>query len=278
MTLNELYEKALSRAGIGRNDPGAFDLSCLMEDVCGVSRFQLPLRGGNPAPEDQAARFFALLDQWLRGEPLQYLLGKWEFYGLPFVVGPGVLIPRQDTETLAEEALRFLAGREKPLAADLCSGSGCLACTMACRCPGAEVFALELSGEALPYLKRNVAALTPSVTVFQADVFAPPPLPPLDLIVSNPPYISRREMETLDKTVRREPEMALYGGETGDDFYRRIPPLYAAKLKPGGALMFEVGYQQAGHVAALLETAGYVRVRTVRDAAGIERVVIGFAP
>lgn len=276
MTLRELFDGALARAGIQKNDPGAFDISCLLEELCGAGRFDLPLRGGQEADPQQAARFFALLERWMAGEPLQYLLGKWEFYGLPFFVGPGVLIPRQDTETLAEAALDFLSGREDAAAADLCAGSGCLAGTIA-HYSGARVYALELSGQALPYLKKNMEALKVPVTVLECDVFTPPALPPLDLAVSNPPYIPAREMETLDANVRYEPEMALYGGQDGLDFYRRLPWIYKPLLKKGGAIMFETGYNQARAVAALLEEAGYREIRVKRDAAGVERVVVGLS-
>lgn len=276
MTLQELFDEALARAGIGRTDPGAFDLSCLMEEFCGAGRFMLPLRGNAQVPEDRAAAFFSRLERWKAGEPLQYLLGKWEFYGLPFYVGPGVLIPRQDTETLAEAAISFLKGLESPVAADLCSGSGCLAAAVA-RHTGAHVYALELSEQALPYLQRNVEALGVPVTVLRCDVFAPPPLPPLDLVLANPPYIPRHEMETLDANVRYEPEMALCGGGDGLDFYRRLPGLYRPLLKPGGALMLETGYNQARAAAGFMAEAGYRDIRLLRDIPGIERVAAGIA-
>lgn len=277
MTLQNLFLEALTRAGIGKSHPGALDISLLMEELCGADRFALPLRGGQEVPEDQERAFFALLARWMDGEPLQYLLGKWEFYGLPFYVGPGVLIPRQDTETLAEAAISFLKGLESPVATDLCSGSGCLAAAIACH-TGAQVYALELSEKALPYLRKNIAALALPVTVLHCDVFAPPPLPPLDLVVSNPPYIPRDKLETLDANVRYEPEMALCGGGDGLDFYRRLPGLYRPFLKPGGGMMLETGYNQARTVAGLMDAAGYRDIRILRDLPGIERVVTGVAP
>lgn len=277
MTLQQLFKEALARAGISRNDPSAFDIACLMEETCGAGRFDLPLRGEQAVGQDQEQAFFSLLGRWLEDEPLQYLLGKWEFYGLPFYVGPGVLIPRQDTETLAEAAMCFLRGRESPVAADFCAGSGCLAAAIA-HYSGTRVYALELSEAALPYLNRNIAALKVPVIVLRGDACAPPALPPLDLIVCNPPYIPRREMETLEAVVRYEPYMALYGGEDGFDFYRTLPPVCLPLLKPGGALMLETGYNQARDVGALLEGFGYQDIHIRRDAAGIERVVEGYRP
>lgn len=275
MTCNELYQEALSRAGLKRTDPGVFDISCFMEKVLGISRFQLPIQGNDPIPTEKEQEFFVLFSRWQSGEPLQYILGSWEFYGLPFFVGPGVLIPRQDTETLAEEALHYLKGRQDPLVADVCSGSGCLACTIALKCKGASVYALELSSQALPYLQKNVDALKADVKILQGDAFFPPELPPLDLVVCNPPYLSRPEMETLDDLVKWEPEMALSGGTDGYDFYRSLPSVWGKLLKPGGALMFETGYLQGQKVKKILEENGFIKTRLVQDAAGIERVAIG---
>lgn len=275
MTYDELYREALSRAKLKRTDPGVFDISCLMEKVLGVSRFQLPIRGNGPVPAGKEQEFFLLFSRWLAGEPLQYILGVWEFYGLPFLVGPGVLIPRQDTETLAEEALCYLKGRQAPLAADVCSGSGCLACTIALKCPDASVYAIEFSDQACAYLQKNADALGADITILQEDAFFPPELPPLDLVVCNPPYLSDPEMEALDDLVKWEPAMALSGGTDGYDFYRGLPSVWGRMLKPGGALMFETGYRQAQKVKKMLEENGFIQTRLVQDAAGIERVVIG---
>ena len=193
-------------------------------------------------------------------------------------MGPGVLIPRPDTETLVEVSLSLLEGVPSPAVADLCAGSGAVAVAFAhCR-PDAAVWALERSELALPYLRENIARNGVAVAALPADVLVPPPLPPLDLAVSNPPYIRRGDLPGLSPQVRREPEMALDGGEDGLDFYRALPPLWLPRLRPGGALAFEVGYDQAEEVAALLEAAGFVDVRAVRDLAGILRVVHGRRP
>lgn len=277
MTATELFEAGLERANLRRTDPEAYDVSCLLEEVCGIGRPLLPLRGEEIVSSAQAERFFALLQRWLQAEPLQYLLGKWEFFGLPFEVGPGVLIPRQDTEALAQCAIDFLCDKPGAVVADLCAGSGCLAGTIAHIC-GARVYALELSKDALPYLRRNMRALGADVTVLEADVLSPPALPQLDLVVSNPPYISAEEMAVLDAQVLKEPEMALYGGVDGCDFYRALPQLYFSRLRCGGALMLEVGYRQAAEVAQLMRTAGYADVYTTNDLAGIPRVVVGIRP
>lgn len=275
MTYDELYQEALSRAGFKRTDPGVFDISCLMEKVFAINRFHLPICGNEPVPAEKKQEFFVLFSRWLAGEPLQYILGVWEFYGLPFFVGPGVLIPRQDTETLAEEALHYLKGKQAPLVADVCSGSGCLACTLALKCPGASVYAIELSSEACTYLQKNADALGAGITILRENAFFPPELPPLDLVVCNPPYLSDPEMRNLDALVKWEPAMALSGGTDGYDFYRRLPLIWGKRLKPGGALMFETGYRQGKKVKEILEQNGFIQTRLIQDAAGIERVAAG---
>lgn len=275
MTLSEIYNKAYREHSGAPAEERAFDLSLLFEHCFGISRYRLPIVGGKPADGAKASAFFALYERYMAGEPLQYLLGEWAFYGLPFAVGEGVLIPRQDTETLVETALSLLKDTPAPRVADLCAGSGCVAIAISHERSDARVFALELSDAALPYLTANIARNSASVEPLQCDVLAPSPLPPLDLVVSNPPYIPRNEMETLQLQVTHEPKMALAGGEDGYDFYRALPAIYRPLLKSGGALAFEVGYNQAETVAALLADAGYAEICITNDLAGIARVVSG---
>ncbi|MCI8493029.1 MULTISPECIES: peptide chain release factor N(5)-glutamine methyltransferase [Anaerotruncus] len=278
MTLQMAYQNAYASLGPDLSEDTAFDLSCLFEHIFGVPR-RAPSNGAREADSAKLAAFHGLVARYKAGEPLQYLLGMWEFYGLPFEVGPGVLIPRPDTETLVETALRLLKGAAAPAVADLCAGSGCVAAAIAHARPDAHVYAVELSDAAFIYLVRNLARNAPGNTkAIRGDVFAPPPLPPLDLIVSNPPYITRAEMETLSPQVRREPEMALLGGEDGLDFYRALPRACLPLLRPGGYIAFEVGYTQADAVADLLRQNGYQSCAAARDLAGIRRVVYARRP
>ena len=209
-------------------------------------------------------------------------LGEWEFYGLPLRVGPGVLVPRPDTETAVETALELLTGRENPVVADLCSGSGAIALALWSQCPGARVLAVELSPQALLYLRENIEAICQGgrepVQVVEGDVLLGLKLPQLDLLVSNPPYLTAGEMEELSPEVRREPAMALLGGEDGLLFYREITRLYRRCLKPGGALVYEVGYRQADQVRDILMELGFQQVGCRRDLAGIRRCVFGLYP
>lgn len=276
-TYVQIYRHALSILSYHCEDIEAlqYDLSCLFSHIFSLNRYDLALKGDLVPQKEAVEAFRCLLERYIDGEPLQYLIGQWEFYGLPFEVGPGVLIPRPDTETLVEFALSFLKDATNPAVADLCSGSGCVAISIAHLRPDADVFALELSGDAFAYLEKNLEHNHVSVTCIQCDVLSPPKLPPLDLIVSNPPYISAQDMAALQKQVRYEPALALAGGTDGCDFYRALPQLYAPFLKPGGAIAFEVGYDQAATVAGLLAQAGYHSVHVHNDLSGIGRVVSG---
>ncbi len=221
-----------------------------------------------------------LLDRLLEGEPLAYVLGEWEFYGLPLRVTPDVLIPRDDTCAVAELAIRqALFLQQDPRILDLCCGSGCIGLAIASRVKDAKVTLADLSREALSVAKENVALnkLTGRVRCLQADAMLPPTpfIGKYDLIVSNPPYITGQEMKELPHSVADyEPHMALFGGEDGLDFYRAIARNYANALKPGGYLCFEFGMGQGDDVCAILEANGYTILERTRDYNDRERAVL----
>lgn len=216
----------------------------------------------------------------LDGEPLAYVLGEWEFYGLPLRVTPDVLIPRDDTVAVAELAIRqSLFLDQDPRILDLCCGSGCIGLAIASRVKDAKVTLADLSREALTIAKENVALnkLTGRVRCLQADALQPPTpfIGKYDLIVSNPPYVTGEEMEILPQSVREfEPHMALYGGEDGLDFYRAIASGYRKALKPGGYLCFEFGMGQGDDVCGILEDNGYTILERARDYNDRERAVL----
>ncbi len=222
----------------------------------------------------------AALKRLLNEEPLPYILGEWEFYGLPLRVTPAVLIPRDDTCAVAELAIRqALFLQQDPRILDLCCGSGCIGLAVASRVKDAKVTLADLSREALAVAKENTALnkLTGRVRCLQADALKPPTafIGKYDLIVSNPPYITGQEMEELPLSVRDyEPHMALYGGEDGLDFYRSIAENYASALKPGGYLCFEFGDTQGDDVCTILEENGYTILERARDYNDRERAVL----
>jgi len=226
--------------------------------------------------EELAARRFA-------GEPIAYITGKWEFYGLEFTVTPDVLIPRADTEVLVEKTLELVNNPAAELRIlDLCTGSGCIGCALGHTLPRSRVVLADLSREALHVAKQNAhdCGLGTRAICVETDVLLPPPsqLGSFDLIVSNPPYIERDEIPSLDVSVRvYEPHMALDGGEDGLDFYRAILKLWKPLLRSGGWMLLEVGETQAEAVGQLMRHAGLRGICFEDDTAGYHRVVYGKA-
>jgi release factor glutamine methyltransferase len=273
MTIRKAYLDAVQRLKNAGNESPEFDAAQLLEAVTGVSRMRLPLEGMREISEEALERLETLTTRRSENYPLQYLLGEWEFYGLPFVVGEGVLIPRADTETLVETGLHLLEGIVKPVVYDLCSGSGCIAAAIASQRPDASVYAVELSEKALPFLTKNVEAF-PNVKVIRGDVLeVMEQLPPCHLILSNPPYLSDEEMTQLQAEVTYEPAMALRADHEGLYFYEEITKRYQQNLLPGGAIAYEVGYTQSAAVASIMEHAGMKDISVHKDLNGIERVV-----
>lgn len=220
------------------------------------------------------------LKRLLAGEPIAYILGQWEFYGLPMIVSPKVLIPRDDTCAVAELAIRQALFLDKaPRILDLCCGTGCIGLAVASRVKDAKVTLADVSMDALAVAKENTALnkLTGRVRCVQADALKPafPFLGKFDLIVSNPPYITAKEMLELPVSVKDyEPHLALCGGEDGLDFYRSIAKNFAPALKPGGYLCFEFGMGQGDDVCRILEMNGYTILERTRDYNDRERAVL----
>ncbi|MCR5121985.1 MAG: peptide chain release factor N(5)-glutamine methyltransferase [Ruminococcus sp.] len=267
-------ESKLSGAGITNSHWEARELAgCALGFNC-RGRFD----GGKLADPAQVKACAMLLARRMRGEPLQYIIGEWDFCGESFDVGPGVLIPRSDTETLIDEAVKAMKGCSDLTVADLCAGTGCIGITLARLLDCAQVFCLEKHEAAFDYLTKNIKRRESLCKPIQADVLDPESLifvPMCDLIISNPPYINAEDMKKLQKEVTFEPREALDGGEDGFDFYRGITRLWKKKLKPGGVMIFEIGAGQEDEVMEIMITSGLKDVRVRRDMAGINRCVIG---
>lgn len=216
----------------------------------------------------------------LEGEPIAYVLGEWDFYGMRLQVTKDVLIPRDDTCAVTALAIKkALFLEQDPRILDLCTGSGCIGLAVANRVKDARVTLADVSREALAVAKANITAqkLSARVSCVQVNALEAPPafLGKFDLIVSNPPYVTAKEMEALDHSVKDyEPHLALYGGEDGLDFYRSIASRYCDVLKPGGYLCFEFGKGQGDAVCAILEANGYTILERTRDYNDIERAVL----
>ena len=264
-------EDRLTAAGCPDADFDAAELFRLVAG-CDARLTDAPLRAG------QAEKLEALTARRAAREPLQYLCGSWPFLDFELAVGPGVLCPRADTEVVAEAAAGMLAGVDAPSVLDLCAGTGCLGLGVKRFCPAARVISLEKSPEAYRYLERN-ASLSPAlnITPVQVDLFIywqTLPEGQLDLIVSNPPYLTAAEMGELQPEVAREPAMALEAGEDGLVFYRAIAEHYQKALRPGGALALEIGWQQREAVTALLTQNGWTEIECRKDYGGNDRCVM----
>lgn len=277
---NNLYmdiRQELHRAGIQAATLEARELVCF---AAGKTREQFVRDGRLYVPQDVEEQARALMHRHLAGEPLAYLIGEWEFYGLPLDISEQVLIPRSDTEVLAGEAIRWLQTQQDARVLDLCAGSGCVGLAVASQVHACRVVLGEKSEAALRICRQNIrrSGLLGRVTPMPADALEPPTrqLGEFDCIVCNPPYIPTQDIETLDVSVRDyEPHMALDGGEDGLDFYRAISENWREALHPGARLYFEVGIGQADSVLRIMRRQGFGELEIVPDTAGIPRVVYG---
>ncbi len=229
------------------------------------------------AASADAARQIA--ERRAKHEPLQYLLGKWEFYGLTLYVGAGVLIPRADTETLVDAVLSRVKDVSGQQIVDLCTGSGCIALALAAHMVHTHFAGIDISAAALEYAKKNLSLHGFGNAAFVcADVLAESTVRQyhdLTAIVCNPPYLTAEDMQNLQKEVQYEPETALYGEADGLHFYREITRLWKPALCRGGLLAYEIGCTQAAAVKAVLEENGFEDIAVIRDLNGMERVVLG---
>ena len=243
MNIFEAYNKTkkeLESAGI---EDYVFEAKQIIKHITGFSNSEILMNYTNQLTEFQSNNLTAIIKQRAIRYPLQYIFGEWAFYGREFYVGPGVLVPRADTETLVDVCLKYLENTENPAVLDLCAGSGCIGITLALEKAGAAVTLVEKFPEAARYAERNIKRLmADNAALVIGDVLEGAANDKnYDLIVSNPPYIPKNEMKTVSPEVHYEPETALLGGEDGLDFYKAIIAEYKKALKVGGMLAFEVG-------------------------------------
>ncbi len=248
----------------------------LLAHALRCDRVRLYLDFDKPLGDPELAAFRELVRRRAEREPTAYLLGARDFYGRPFQVDARVLVPRPETELVLEAALAALpADGAGHRALDLCTGSGALAISLALERPGAQVTATELSPEALAVARENAARLGAAVTLLEGDLYAPlAPEEKFDVIVSNPPYVPRGELDTLPPEVRREPRLALDGGDDGLAISRRIVAEAPVRLRPGGTLVLEMHESHAHDLPAICLQSGFERAAPHRDLAGLPRFVV----
>lgn len=279
MTLSALYKATTEKLVANGIDDAALEARLIIENVLGISYSEFLLKGNDDIADAVSHEVGAKADRRIAGEPVQYILGEWDFMGFTFKVGQGVLIPRPETEILCEYVLEKIRDISNPTVYDLCSGSGCIGISIKKYRPDAKVILIEKSDEALKYLSENSKALCADAepVIIQGDILKIENfshLPEADVIISNPPYIRSNEIPTLQREVQREPTMALDGGEDGLIFYRVLINDWSKKLKADGFMAFECGEDQSEDIMDLFEKISFDS-EAIIDYNNIQRIVTG---
>jgi release factor glutamine methyltransferase len=274
--LDLAIQQAIERLKTAARGDARLDAEALLMHALGRDRAYLYAHPELELSCRELAVYNDLLERRATGEPLQYITGHQEFWGLDLLVGPAVLIPRPETEHSVEAALEVLREFESPNIVDVGTGSGCIALALASEMPKARIAATDISVDALELARNNAArlGLAGCVSFVQGDLLEKyiDAGPKFDAVISNPPYVANSEADKLQLEVRHEPQGALLGGPEGLDLYRRLIPQAAAVLKPGGWLVIEIGYSQEEAIRELLRSWG--DIRSVSDLQGIPRVVV----
>lgn len=271
----ELLKKGTQLLKSAEVDDAEFDAYQLILTFFDGDSSEYMLHSGEYVDEASESNYFTLIDRRASGEPLQYIIGKWDFYNSSFYVGEGVLIPRPETEELVEKCVKIIKEHNSSVVYDLCTGSGCIGLSIAKECPGVRCYLFELYDNAFSYAKKNLAEMNLSnVELIKHDVLKryEGEIPLADLIVSNPPYIESSEISSLQSEVLREPLTALDGGDDGLVFYRAIYEKWTEKLNHGGFFAFECGENQTKDIIKLMSD----RFNGVayKDIYGNDRIVI----
>ena len=276
-TIFGVYNEIKSRLSAAGVEDYGFEARVIMRHVTGYDNKKIMMNYNAPLSPAELLKINDIVARRQARYPLQYILGEWDFYGLRFKVGDGVLVPRQDTEIAVDTALELIKGKENPRVLDLCAGSGAIGISIAVNRPDSKVLLLEKYEAAGRYITSNIelngaagAEYVPG-DVFAGDCGGDK----FDLVISNPPYIKSGEMDALQPEVKFEPATALDGGADGLDFYRAITENYTPSLNRGGSMCFEVGVNEAQSVKELLKKAGLADIGVKKDFAGIDRVVFG---
>jgi release factor glutamine methyltransferase len=282
MTLREWLGKGEQQLGASPHpDRARRDTETLLLHLVGKNHAWLMAHLDEDFAGCVAIRFASLLDRRLRGEPIQYITGETDFYGLPFKVTPDVLIPRPETEHLVEKAIQLARLNVAPRIVDLCTGSGAIAIALASALPTAGITATDLSHAPLSIARENSRrnGVEPRIRFLQGDLLDPVASERFDLVVANPPYVPTIERESMSVEVRdHEPALALFAGMDGLDIYRRLIPAAPSVLVPGGFLVLEIGYGQARAVEGLLVAARFQQIEFMPDLQGILRVACAALP
>lgn len=277
LELLEKVDKFFTEKGI---DSPRLNAELLLADILSCKRLNLYLQFDRPLKEDEVNRYREYVRRRSLREPLQYIIGKVEFFGLEFKVNTSALIPRPETEILVEEVLKSLKGTEAPVIIDVGTGSGNICAALALKLSNSVVYSLDVNEKALALAEENIRNLNLSekVHLMKQDILHANQsnLPEADLIVSNPPYVPHVEYDTLqEEIVKYEPRNAVTDESDGMKFYTRITQFAGEKLKPGGRLFFELGYNSSEKVEKIMSANGFHDIKITKDYSGINRVISG---
>ena len=279
MQLRDWLRQGEARLQAGPHPERArLDAETILLHLIGKDRAWLLTHSGEEFGGCKSIGYSQLIERRASGEPLQYITGECEFFGLPFRVNREVLIPRPETEHLVEKVLELAADFTRPRIVDVGTGSGAIAVALAHTLPAAQITAIDLSSAALQVAKENAErnGVADRLRFLEGDLLAPVAGEQFEFVVSNPPYVASGDHETLSVEVRdHEPELALYAGSHGLDIYRRLTPAAYNAVAPGGFALFEIGYGQAEAIAQLLRAAGFEDIQLTKDLQGIDRVICG---
>ncbi len=268
MTLSEAYSYSVRFLEGNNVDEADFKALCLVCHLCSIKNSEYNFHKNDEIIMSRLAKGLWSLKE---GEPLQYVLGKWDFYESEFYVGKGVLIPRPETEELVDIAVTVAQSYVNPVIYDLCSGTGCIGISVARKIKSSKVYCVEKSEEAFKYLLKN-SENDSNVIAINDDICNDIKIPVADIIISNPPYIKSEDMAFLQDEVKKEPSMALDGGADGYDFYRIINSVYCNKINPKGTLLLEIGNEQGNGIKSVL--TNFTDIRIKRDMYKNDRIVI----
>lgn len=277
MTIFEAYNTSKKRLEAAGVEDFIFEAREIIKHITGLSAAQILTSYNRKLSQFQENNLIAIFHQREVRYPLQYIFTKWGFYGREFFVGPGVLVPRADTETVIEASTEYLKDKESPKILDLCAGSGCIGITLAKEIENSKVLLVEKFQEALSYTNKNIEYnKAENATAIMGDIFEGAGADgEYDLIVSNPPYIPEEEMSIISPETKYEPETALLARDGGMEFYKAITEKYYDSIKSGGMICFEVGFNQSERVAEILKNAGFTNITVKKDLNEINRVVSG---
>lgn len=273
-TIAETLREATGRLREAAIPNDVLDAQTLLAYALGCDRTHLIINYREELPEEPARKFADLIERRAKGEPLQYITGRQEFFGLEFEVTPDVLIPRPETELIVEETIRLAQEIEKPIIIDVGTGSGCIAVALARELPGARLIATDISPAAIEVARRNAGRYDLEID-FRVTDLLPDDVPPADFVVSNPPYIAESEMSGLQREVRDwEPGTALTDFGDGLEFYRRLLTEAVHRLKPGGRMILELGFSQAEQVTGMIDPGRWNLENLLNDLQGIPRTLV----